>query len=863
MIFRLIFSIVLFLSAFAYSHAIEYGAYICTYPETNKDFSRLLIDDGNPIQIGNHPLELSFSLQLRNGNPFGQVLRISADNGSTIDMIFTVASGEKRMPALLIDKKLHTINLDPIPNRWTDTKITVDPTAGNVSLEYGEGSVSVAVPGLSDAKSVKIGFGGEPCDRKAVSDIASVNIRDISIFNNGSLIRQWVLARHNEDICYDVISRHPARLVQGKWLIDTDNTWRKVFSKKFPTFVSSAFDENKNTFYFVTDSKYIYTFNTVTEKTDSIEVVGGTMVANYPNQLIYIKNKDELLSYNLDENLYSTFDFNTRRWSDSPTPSLDHDYWHNSVNYNPADNKLVSFGGYGHYRLNNALLISDIDKHTQEICTIDSVSPRRMMASAIVNDTLYILGGQTSQMGKQEIDLHNTYDLYAIDLSTKVAKKLWEYTPPLGGDDFTFSENMIWDSTLECFYVFSTRYEGQLMRVSLREPKFDNLAKSTDYDMTAQYVYLNLYDSQCIGKFYALAATSDINEVTDVNICELSLPVLPQKEIDATLAKIDPSVQEPDTKSNWLFAVIIIILSATAALALMLRRSKHKDAKPAAIPAHAIDGADSISASASPSTDKNTDTSAPAPAPLIVKEAPRTPGIGRLQLLGGFKVIGCDGNDHTGNFSRTIKHLLILLILHSTHDKKGLSGTKMIQFLWKDKTEESAKNNRNVNISKLRAMLEKVGDVKIVSKDHSYWHMVFGENVQCDYIDAMNLLGNSTSQESVAQLLDLLQHGPLLPGVEYEWIDEFKTQMSDKVIDNLGKLLKRDDISDEMKLSIADTLLQHDYINEQAMETKCSILASKGKIGIAKSIYDNFCREYRHSLDIDYPRSFRDIISRP
>lgn len=55
-------------------------------------------------------------------------------------------------------------------------------------------------------------------------------------------------------------------------------------------------------------------------------------------------------------------------------------------------------------------------------------------------------------------------------------------------------------------------------------------------------------------------------------------------------------------------------------------------------------------------------------------------------------------------------------------------------------------------------------------------------------------------------------------------------------IDLLTQLLKKNNVPDNMKLKIAETLFQHDYLNEEALKMKCYILYKQGKKGIAKSI---------------------------
>ena len=56
-----------------------------------------------------------------------------------------------------------------------------------------------------------------------------------------------------------------------------------------------------------------------------------------------------------------------------------------------------------------------------------------------------------------------------------------------------------------------------------------------------------------------------------------------------------------------------------------------------------------------------------------------------------------------------------------------------------DKEEEAARNNRNVTLRKLRVLLEKVGDVEIIS-DMGFLCIRWGEGVFCDYRMALECI---------------------------------------------------------------------------------------------------------------------------
>lgn len=229
-------------------------------------------------------------------------------------------------------------------------------------------------------------------------------------------------------------------------------------------------------------------------------------------------------------------------------------------------------------------------------------------------------------------------------------------------------------------------------------------------------------------------------------------------------------------------------------------------------------------------------------------------------FFGGFRVHDKDGEDITALFTPTLKSLLIILILHTVKDEKGISGNRLIQILWFDKTEESAKNNRNVYMSKLRNIIERIGDVKIVNQK-GFWSICFDDDTTCDYMEAKRLFAEKTdSGENLDRLMELLLRGAMLPNLEDDWVDPFKNDFSNNTIDFLTGLLRSSDYSDDFRLRIADTLFLHDFINEEALKVKCGILYRQGKKGLAKTVYDAFCKDYQSSLGTSFPVSMIDLI---
>jgi hypothetical protein len=123
----------------------------------------------------------------------------------------------------------------------------------------------------------------------------------------------------------------------------------------------------------------------------------------------------------------------------------------------------------------------------------------------------------------------------------------------------------------------------------------------------------------------------------------------------------------------------------------------------------------------------------------------------------------------------------------------------------------------------------------------------------------MKLFKEKENQD-LERMLELLIRGGMLPNIETDWVDPFKNDFANTAIDFCVGFLKKFDLTDSLKLKIADTLFQHDFLNEEALQIKCSVLYQQNKVGLAKTVYDTFCNIYKSSLGIDYPCSFMQVV---
>jgi DNA-binding SARP family transcriptional activator len=809
----------------------------------------MALENGMPIKTEGMQLDLNFDLWVRDENVFGTAFRVITNNNENIDLMYSVDEDGSRLPFLLTGEDVHFFQRPARMETWLNITLSLNCRNGRIVLQYDDEKIELTHEKLKETKSVRIAFGRCPFEGFVLDDVASVNIKDVSLKRDDRQIRFWKMAQHVGDICYDEISGVPAIGRNTQWIIDDLISWRKIYGEKFNTIPAIAFDSIGGKFFITTDT-FLYTISLSPEnengevevKTDSSLISGGRYAAGLPNHMIYIASEQQLLSYNLTEHFYSVFDLTRNRWKNRRAPAEDPNYWNNTVVYNPVDSTLISFGGYGHYLYSHELLLCypfHEEKPPQHI-PLPDIAPRYSPASVLVGDQLYIFGGRGSPSGRQELFPRNYYDLYAVNITDKTVKKYWSWAGTLEYGDFVPSENMIYDHENQCFYVFTSQLNGVLMKIDTVHPAFEQMSLPIDIIFNTHYMFTNLFLAPGLQKLYAYILLSEVNGESTLEIYEMNYPPLP---ISVTSM---PQIHTAEGKSgfwkkyDYLPGILFlgIILSGIARYYRKKRRTGQKEKTPAP---H------------SPAT---------SPRSLMLEKEPVSQYYDFSKkcicFLDRFKALDKKGTDITAQFSPILQSLLIALICYSVKDSRGISGNKLIKLLWQDKSEEAAKNNRNVYVSKLRTILEEIGDLKIINKN-SFWRIQIDDDTLCDYWEIMKLFKEKENQD-LERMLELLIRGGMLPNIETDWVDPFKNDFANTAIDFCVGFLKKFDLTDSLKLKIADTLFQHDFLNEEALQIKCSVLYQQNKVGLAKTVYDTFCNIYKSSLGIDYPCSFMQVV---
>lgn len=860
----------------------SYGLHIKAYPYDNSEKTSLTLEDDKGVSLTKETVVL-FDIQVRAESIFGSVCRIVTNNHENIDFTFTVGDDDRRFPMLVVNESVHIFPQEvKINEEWVTVSITLSQANNMVTMNYDGSIVTGQCTNLSKAKTAQIQFGVSSIAGFTTSDIASVNLRDVKIINNNKLTRHWKLDSYSESINYDLVAGVPAKAKNAEWLSDVYSSWGKVYESTLSHNSQIAYNTKDNVFYiYESGADQIIVLDPESQEETIIQTTNRCALLNAPNQLIYCPKRDNLLIYNIDENLMSWFDFNSRSWSNTVETTVEHGYWNNSISLNPQDSTFISFGGYGFYKYNNELL--RINPYLGEIkkTILPDIAPRYCSATVIVDNTLYIFGGRGNRSGRQELSPRNYYDLYSVNLQTEQINKLWSIDPDeWPGAPFLPSANLIYNKEADCFYFLTNLYGGTVFKLHADKKGLELVSFPTGAELTSTYLYRNLYLNSRTNRLYGLIYIEKSDKTSTLSIYSLKYPPATISE-EYVLAEGNKEGRSQSgdmlisTKS--IIAIISVILLMGSIILYYRIRNKRSRAEGSGLEQGLL--GNSLDAVDKDSVDVVLEQKAEMFDDGAVKEEALTqdykPGDfydfskQSISFLGIFSVKDKEGKNITSQFTPMLKHLLIILILSSAKNKKGIASRELLQIFWFDKDERAAKNNRNVYLSKLRSIFDNIGDIKIESVN-KFWTIEFSDEITCDYLEIAKLtfqeddmVKDISEEERTNRLLELLLRGTFLPNTEEDWLDTYKSDFSNLTIDILTGLLenKRDELSEKTKTKMADTIFLHDPINEFALHIKCSTLFDSDKKGLAKVMYDNFKKEYEQLLGAEYKKPLEEVIN--
>ena len=235
-----------------------------------------------------------------------------------------------------------------------------------------------------------------------------------------------------------------------------------------------------------------------------------------------------------------------------------------------------------------------------------------------------------------------------------------------------------------------------------------------------------------------------------------------------------------------------------------------------------------------------------------------------IKLFGAFSILNKEGEDITDEFTPKVKSLFLVILLHSTKSKNGITTEELTEIVWPEQDFKSAKNSRGVTIRKLRLILEQLDKVEILFQ-RDRWTVHLSNDAYCDYFECMHLLDNPqfNSLDYYYRLFHIVEDGQIVKNESYEWMDDIKGYVDYRVIDLLLKYIGLLDHRDnaDLILKIIDRIHISDPVNEKAFEMKVKILLAQDNYNFAKYCHETFSKNFEDFYGQAYQKSFEEISS--
>ena len=847
--------VLLLLSANSYTQDIQYGLKFKSYEVEKEKRTSLYLTPEKPLSL---PSVYTFSFDLKfhssGRDPFGYIFRIFDEEGHNISMLINILRNTttKNLVFTYSSKEILSKTFDDLGlifDEWYKVEVNIDTKKALFTVTIGERKFTQNLPEIKTFNKINVVFGRNDRFGLQITDIPSMTIKDIRIFNDdkSKILYEWLLKNYNEAGSYDEIKHELAVVANPDWLLNQHVFWKKKYSLLTENHSQIAYNPINSEVGVYNNSTFKF-FGIASDKETVDTILKLNPWGPISNNLLYDKNSGQYIYYTFEferEADVLFYDTVMKSWDMTAVRNVPPDYWHHNRIISAHDGKLYLFGGYGYHKYKNDVHIYDFEKKewTRSRLKGDGQSPHYLSGLGVLDDKhVLIFGGYGSETGEQSLAPRYFYDLYKVNMETLESEKLWTLDNP--EKDFVISNSIVVDTASRSFYALAYSLRQfhttlTLLRFSMDKPEYEILGDSIPIRFEDNKSFVDLFLEKSSERLVAvISGPTTLHSIEDeVSIYTLAYPPL-------AISDLYRKAPSSFIQGKLLMASLIIVLLLSAALFYYFKKKKKEDIMPES--EHVEDD------------NKNV---------YIRKKTDEVMHPRSVLLFGGFCVVDKNSNDATKDFTPMLKQLFVLILLYTYKDRKGISSTKLKDVLWFDKSDESAKNNRGVSLNKLRQIFENLGNISIIS-NNAYWTVEFGEDVSCDYPEALSLIDSLSrcgdpDLDNLRKLLSLLSRGELLPDLQVEWVDSFKSDFSNNLMDVLFELSKKQKIRENPQLCIdlADVIFIQDSLNEDALRLKCVMLIKMGRNKLSKNVYESFVKEYRILFASDFEITFEQIIN--
>jgi two-component SAPR family response regulator len=860
--FYLLYSKVVFVVLFCFwgvnSFAQNYGLRFASHEVVQDKRTSLELSSQKGFCIGDS-FELSFDVSFFPAYNvyFGYVVRIISDDKHNFDLVYNTAKNHFEL--ITGDKEPQisfAINQNDLYNKWNRIRILFDASQKRIRVVSGGKTYTQQNISLNKNACYHITFGTNNHGEFETTDVPPMKIRDIQIAQGGITQYSWPLNETGGAIAHEQLKHQDATISNPVWVSSMHQNWSKAQAFTVNGMASVSFDADKEVLLVIgTDTVYTYDINSGIFKKNA---AGSKLNLNQGNRAIYNPLNKNLYSFYTDAKQASKFDFGTNTWSGNFKPGQVTRYWHINKIISHRDSSMYLFGGYGYLLYHNEVLQYhfNTNKWDSIIYKGDFYMPRYLAATGATTqgDTAYILGGYGNASGKQILTPRYMYDMMRYTVTDHTFKKMFDIAPS-GTDGFTFGNSLVIDQSSKSYYglIFPRHIYNstlKLIRGSLNKPTYLVLESGIPYKFHDVHSFADLYFAPKSNKFIAVTLLRSEAGQTQVAVYSLLGPPLfqtAQPEI----------IRNKRAAMIWAIAAAMVIVGGMVYFMRRKRAEAHSMVievkspaiEPPAISVQQINHQPEIEPEEEPEQIPTEQQS--------LKNA--------ILLFGDLQIFDTEGIEITKLFTPLIKEMFLLILLSTIRLGRGISSERLNEMFWIDKPEKSARNNRSVSIVKLKTLLERMAYCQL-SKETGTWTIDLDpELVYLDYRSYLALVKNKRklNKEKIKELSGITQQGQFLSNSDYEWLETFKSEISNDVINTYLFHAHSTELSHdpEFLIDLANFIFYFDAVNEDAMILKCRAFSALGKHSLAKHTFENFSKTYKSIYERDFEKEFQVIVS--
>jgi DNA-binding SARP family transcriptional activator len=830
-------------------------------------------DKRTSLQIGNkesisfqHKLSVSFDLSFLplQQDYFGYIFRLITDDGVNIDLIYDRRLDQDKHFKLVVGEDFTPIsfNIPPLQlyYNWTPMRLELDIDKKELYFEAGTTRYSYRLKKQLTSQ-FKLVFGANMMKNFQTMDVPPMRLKDIRIADNGKPKYYWPLDESSGTNSLDEQKKSVAEIGNPIWIKRQRREWKMQSSFTLEGQASVAFDKNEETLFFV-GNKRLMISKIGGSDLRSQEYTDGKLLLVNGSQSLFDPIKKNVLNISIDQKIVAAYDSTSRTWNKQfDFPAVGTNYWLFNKYFSSSDTSIYMIGGYGHFKYKAGVLRYHLPTQSWDSIpfTGDEIFPHYLAGMGQGKDGVYLAGGYGSSTGDQMLNPRISNDFLKLDFKHHKALKVYEFSSAFA--DMVWANSLVVEDNIGLFYglIFPNnkfKTHLQLVASNLKGTQYQFLGSSIPFDFHDIRSFADLYYAPKSKSFVAVTLFyDDKTDLTKATIYTLLAPPLPSDQGIMPLAK-------PTLLKYGLYALTVLGL-----FGLIWWYRKRRKPNELTIPVLDTDKIEEPHLQAASLKETEQDKSGQladfSHLEKVAKGFETRHGAGIYLFGGDLQIVDLAGKEITKKFSPLLKEMLLIFILYTVRWERGISSEKLTELFWSDKSQSSARNNRSVNIAKLNSLLEQLGDFRVTKKS-GYWCIEPMDTVYIDYLRFSRMVSNKKhfTETEIRELLDIIDKGGFLFEVDYEWLDNFKSEMSILVLTTLGNFIENLNVEDnaELIIEISNKIFYFDEINEEAMVYKCRSLLQLGYHSLALQCYENFCQIYARLYGEAYPKSFKDCL---